>query len=57
MTTKQLTSAIISSIKAAAGSDSGGICDDDKSDAPKKPNSNAGNSFGGRESAKRSKSD
>ena len=53
-TTKQLASAIISSIKAAALSDSG-TCDDDKSETSKK--SNAGNSFGGRESAKRSKSD
>jgi len=43
MTTKQLASAIISSIKAAALSDSG-TSDDDKSEKPKK--SKAGNSFG-----------
>jgi hypothetical protein len=34
LTTKQLASAIISSIKAAVSSDSG-RCDDDKSETPK----------------------
>lgn len=50
MTTKQLTSALISSIqKASEKEDSGG------DDTPKKSNTQAGNAFGGRESAKKSK--
>jgi hypothetical protein len=54
MTTKQLTSATTSSIKVA-GNDSGNS-DKEKAETPKKSN-NARNSFGGRESAKRSKND
>jgi hypothetical protein len=50
LTTKQLTTAIISSIQKAVASEETKDKDDD---APKK--SNAGNAFGGRENAKRSK--
>jgi hypothetical protein len=50
MTAKQLTTAIISSIqKASEKEDSGG------DETPNKSNTQAGNAFGGRESAKRSK--
>lgn len=52
MTTKQLTAAIISgSIEKVAGGD--GKDKDQDDSTPKK--SNAGDAFGGRESAKRSK--
>jgi hypothetical protein len=49
MTTKQLTTNIISSINKAK------VNIDSDDDSPKKNNSQAGNSFGGKESAKRSK--
>ena len=50
LTTKQLTTALISSIKKAVSDDSR-----DSDDTPKKSNTQAGNAFGGRESAKKSK--
>ena len=51
LTTKQLTTAIISSIQKAV------MADDSKDDdtASKKTNNQAGNSFGGKESVKRTK--
>ena len=56
MTTKQLTTAIISSIKAATAGD-GDSANDATVSTPKKVNSQAGNSFGGKEGAKRSKTE
>ena len=53
MTTKQLTTAIISSIQQATASDDSSTA----SSTPKKSNTQAGNSFGGKASAKRSKLD
>ena len=53
MTTKQLTTALISSIQKASASDDSKAEDS----TPKKSNTNAGNSFGGKESAKRAKID
>ncbi len=55
MTTKQLTTAIISSIKAATDGDRN-TANDDASTA-KKVNTQAGNSFGGKEGAKCSKTE
>jgi uncharacterized membrane protein YgcG len=52
MTTKQLTTALISSIQKAAAND-----ESKDGDTPKKSNTNAGNSFGGKESVKRAKTD
>ena len=51
LTTKQLTTAIISSIKQATETTT------KEETSPGKPNTQAGNSFGGKESAKRSKSE
>ena len=56
MTTKQLTTAIISSIKAATAGD-GDAANDTTASTPKKVNSQAGNSFGGKEGVKRSKTE
>ncbi|KAI2496262.1 hypothetical protein MHU86_18266 [Fragilaria crotonensis] len=53
MTTKQLTTAIISSIQKATASDDSSISTTPST--PKKSNTQAGNSFGGKESAKRTK--
>ena len=52
MTTKQLTTALISSLQKAAATD-----EPKDSDIPKKSNANAGNSFGGREGVKRAKTE
>ena len=51
MTTQQLTTAIISSIQKASAAETGGT------DVTPKTSNNAGNAFGGREGAKRSKTD
>ena len=51
LTTKQLTTAIISSIQKATGDAKEACCDSGST----KSNTQAGNSFGGKESAKRSK--
>ena len=51
LTTKQLTTALISSIQKAVSDNS----KESSNDTPKKSNTQAGNSFGGRESAKKSK--
>jgi hypothetical protein len=56
MTTKQLTTAIMSSIKAATAGD-GDLANDTTESTPKKVNSQAGNSFGGKEGVKRSKTE
>ena len=53
MSTKQLTTTLLSSLKAAAADESKD-CGDSADSASKKPDQ-AGNAFGGRESAKRSK--
>jgi hypothetical protein len=55
MTTKQLTTAIISSIKAASLTSDESVSD--ISSAASKKSNQAGNSFGGKESAKRAKVD
>jgi hypothetical protein len=55
MTTKQLTTAIISSIKAATDGDRNPANDD--ASTAKKVNTQAGNSFGGKEEAKCSKTE
>jgi hypothetical protein len=55
MTTKQLTTAIISSIKAASSTSNESVSD--ISSATSKKSNQAGNSFGGKESAKRAKVD
>ncbi len=52
MTTKQLTTALISSLQKTSATE-----EHKDADTPKKSNANACNSFGGRESVKRAKSD
>jgi hypothetical protein len=52
MTTKQLTTALISSLQKASATD-----ESKDADTPKKSSANAGNSFGGRESVKRAKTE
>ena len=52
MTTKQLTTALISSLQKAVTTD-----EPKDSDTTKKSNANAGNSFGGREGVKRAKTE
>jgi hypothetical protein len=51
MTTQQLTTAIISSIQKASADETGGT------DVTPETSNNAGTAFGGREGAKRSKTD
>jgi len=52
MTTKQLTTALISSLQKASATDEA-----KDADTPKKLSANAGNSFGGRDSVKRAKTE
>ena len=52
MTTKQLTTALISSLQKAVATD-----EPKDSDTTKKSNANAENSFGGREGVKRAKTE
>jgi hypothetical protein len=56
ITTKQLTTALISSLQKASEQASGNE-NAGGDETPKKPNAQAGNAFGGKESAKRSKTE